>query len=405
MKTYTPSKKILEKYADVLVNFGLHDGKGIKKGEIVRLVGNEACKPLYSAIYREIIRKGGYVIEDYRISDPKYSTSKTFFEEASKTQLQNFNEKYYKNMLEVIDHAIFIIADEDPELMKNIDPAKIMLKNESMKPYMKWFFEKESRGEISRTVGLYGTEASAKAVNLSIKEYWDQIIKACYLRDNDPIATWKQTIRNIRKKVKQLDNLKIQKLHVVGKDVDLHIKLPEKVAWRGGTGANVPSFEIFTSPDWRGTNGWIKFNQPLYRYGNIIKGIKLEFKNGRVVKSSAAKNENVLKEMIATKNADKLGEFSLTDARFSNITKPMGETLYDENMGGKYGNTHIALGMAYRDCYDGDPGKVTEKQWEKMGYNVSSVHTDIISTTDRTVTATLKDGTEKVIYKKGQFTI
>ena len=83
----------------------------------------------------------------------------------------------------------------------------------------------------------------------------------------------------------------------------------------------------------------------------------------------------------------------------------MADTLYDENMGGKYGNTHIALGMAYRDCYQGDPGKVTEKEWEKMGYNFSSVHTDIVSTTDRTVTATLADGTEKVIYKKGQFTI
>ncbi len=405
MKTYTPSKKILEKYADVLVNFGLNDGKGMKKGEVVRLVGNEACKSLYAAIYREIVRKGGHVIEDFRISDPKYSTAKTFFEEASKSQLQHFNEKYHKDMLDIINHAVFIISDEDPELLKNIDPAKIMMKNEASKPYMKWFFEKESRGEISRTVALYGTEASAKAVGLSIKEYWDQIIKACYLRDNNPVTKWKQTIKEIRKKAKQLDNLKIQKLHIRGEDVDLHITLPKKVKWRGGTGANVPSFEIFTSPDWRGTNGWINFNQPLYRYGNVINGIKLEFKDGLVIKSSATKNEKVLKEMIATKNANKLGEFSLTDARFSRITKPMGETLYDENIGGKYGNTHIALGMAYRDCYDGDPSKVSEKGWEKMGYNFSSVHTDMVSTTDRRVTATLTDGTEKVIYEKGQFTI
>ena len=405
MKTYTPSKKILEKYADVMVNYALNGGKGLKRGEVVNLTGSEANKPLYAAIYREIIRKGGHVIGNFSISDPEYSTAKIFYEEASKKQVDFFPEKYYKGLLDTMDHSIYIISEEDPQLMKNIDPKKIMQKGESLKPWREWRTKKENRGEFSWTLCNYGTSAMAKSAGLSVKEYWDQIIKACYLKDTNPVATWKQLNRDIQKNVQKLNKLQIQKLHVVGKDVDLHITLPKKVAWKGGSGVNIPSFEIFTSPDWRGTHGWINFNQPLYRYGNVIKGIKLVFKNGKVIKSSATKNEKVLKEMIATKNADKLGEFSLTDSRFSKITKPMADTLYDENMGGKYGNTHIALGMAYRDCYDGNPGKVTEKQWEKMGYNFSSVHTDIISTTDRTVTATLADGTEKIIYKKGQFTI
>ena len=109
--------------------------------------------------------------------------------------------------------------------------------------------------------------------------------------------------------------------------------------------------------------------------------------------------------MLKTSGGDHLGEFSLTDARLSRITKSMGEILYDENMGGKYGNTHVALGSAYRDCYVGDPTKVTEIQWKKLGYNQSVVHSDIISTTNRTATATLYDGTEKVIYKNGKYTI
>ncbi|MCA9352547.1 aminopeptidase [Patescibacteria group bacterium] len=405
MKTYTPSKKILEKYADVMVNYALNTGKGIKKGEVVQLTANEASKPLYAAIYREILKQGGHVIGNFAISEPQYDTSKIFFEEADAKQIQFFPEAYYKGLLEVVDHSIYIIAEEDPNLMKHIDPKKIMARGEALKPWRKWRTEKENRGEFSWTLCLYGTEAMAQAANLTIQEYWNQIIKACYLRNPDPVQKWKQLQRDIQKNVTKLNNMHIQKLHVVGEDVDLHITLPKRVAWKGGSGANIPSFEIFTSPDWRGTEGWIRFNQPLYRYGNIIKGIRLEFKNGRVVRSSATKNEHVLKEMIATKNADKVGEFSLTDARFSQITKPMADTLYDENIGGKYGNTHIALGMAYRDCYDGDPSKVSEKEWQKMGYNFSSVHTDIISTTDRTVTATLADGTQKIIYEKGQFTI
>jgi len=100
-----------------------------------------------------------------------------------------------------------------------------------------------------------------------------------------------------------------------------------------------------------------------------------------------------------------VGEYSLTDCRLSRITKFMAETLYDENVGGKYGNSHIALGSAYRDCYTGDPTKVSDAKWEKLGYNDSVVHSDIVTTTDRTVTATLYDGTTKVIYEKGQFTV
>jgi aminopeptidase len=109
--------------------------------------------------------------------------------------------------------------------------------------------------------------------------------------------------------------------------------------------------------------------------------------------------------MLKTPGGNMIGEVSLTDARHSRITKFMAETLYDENMGGRYGNTHIALGSAYREGYLVEPVPTNDDEWAKVGFNNSVVHSDIISTTDRTVTATLKDGTEKVIYKKGQFTI
>ena len=123
------------------------------------------------------------------------------------------------------------------------------------------------------------------------------------------------------------------------------------------------------------------------------------------MKSKAKTNEKLLKEMIATPGADRLGEYSLTDKRHSRITKFMAETLYDENMGGPYGNTHIALGMSYRDTFRGNVSKLTTKQAEALGFNDSSVHTDVISTTRRTVTAHLKNGKTKVIYKDGEFVL
>jgi aminopeptidase len=182
------------------------------------------------------------------------------------------------------------------------------------------------------------------------------------------------------------------------------VKIGDHRKWLSGGGKNIPSFEIFTSPDWRGTEGFIHFNQPLYYSGKRIVGVTLRFENGHVIQSSATENEDALKEMIAQENADKVGEFSLTDKRHSRITKFMANTLFDENTGGAFGNTHIALGNAYKDTFPGDPSVVTEEEWSRMGYNsCPKVHTDIISTSNRTVTAILKDGKERVIYQDGQF--
>ena len=277
----------------------------------------------------------------------------------------------------------------------------------ALKPFMDWRRDKEHKGKFSGSICMYGTPAMAKEAGLSEKEYWDQIVKACFLDEKSPIKKWKAVYKEIEKYKKKLNVLspKIDRLHVKGPDVDLWVKLGEKRQWLAGRGVNMPSFEIFTSPDWRGTNGWIKFNQPLYRYGSKVTGIELEFKNGKVIKSKAKTNERLLKEMIATKGADKMGEYSLTDRRHSRITKFMAETLYDENVGGRYGNTHLALGMSYRDTFSGDVSKLTTKQAEKLGFNDSSVHTDIVSTTRRTVTAHLKNGKTKIIYKDGEFVL
>ena len=74
-------------------------------------------------------------------------------------------------------------------------------------------------------------------------------------------------------------------------------------------------------------------------------------------------------------------------------------------MGGENGNTHIAVGAAYRDSYTGDQSNVSEEEWESMGYNNSVVHTDIVATSNRVVTAYLKDGSNRVIYQDGEYQV
>ncbi len=408
MKGYTPSQAILKRYADVLVNFALGHGKGIKKGDVVCINGMESCRPLFIAVRNAVLEAGGHVIMLYQPNgDDRYNFSADFFERAKDHQLDFFPAHYFKGLVDQMDHILFILADVDAQALKNVDPKKIMRRGKAMKQFMDWRRDKEHQGNLSWTIALYGTEGMAKEAGLSIQQYWHEIIQACFLDEKDPIKKWNNVYKDIHKYNKKLNDLspKIDRLHVEGEDADLWITLGEKRKWLSGRGANIPSFEIFTSPDWRGTNGWIRFNQPLYRYGSKITGIELWFKNGKVVKSRAKNGQKLLHEMIRTPGANQIGEFSMTDRRHSRITKFMAETLFDENMGGPQGNSHIALGSAYEDTYTGDVSKLTKKQSVALGYNDSSVHTDIITTTKRRVTAHLTDGKMKVIYDNGQFTL
>ena len=98
-----------------------------------------------------------------------------------------------------------------------------------------------------------------------------------------------------------------------------------------------------------------------------MKGVRLVFKNGRVAEISAEKGEKFVKKRLAIdKGAKQIGEISFTDKRFSPITKFMASGLYDENVGGKYGNCHLALGRSFTDAFRGNPKKLTkklEKSW------------------------------------------
>jgi aminopeptidase len=403
---YEPKPEILERYASVLVNFALGGGEGVKPGEVVMVSAPESAKPLYVELLRAVTRAGGHVIGNYLADDDAtYNVARDFYELASDEQLDFFPARYRRGLVDEMDHMVAVICDADMHALEGVPPAKIMRRGASMKQWIQWRTEKENAGRFTWTLGLYGTPAMAAEAGLSEEDYWQQIIDACFLDQSDPIARWREVAAQISDYKDRLTALEIESLHVVGPDVDLRITLGESRQWVGGSGRNIPSFEIFTSPDWRGTEGWIYFNQPLYRYGNLVKGVRLEFEGGRVTKATAEQNEALITEMVATENADKVGEFSLTDSRFSRITEFMAETLYDENVGGPFGNTHIALGKSYHDCYAGDPSGVSSEEWERLGFNDSTVHTDIVSTSDRTVTATLRDGSETVIYAGGQFQI
>lgn len=398
---FAPADDIVAKYADLLVKYALHGGDGVAKGEVVQAVLPDIAKPLYNHLQRAILERHAFPIMKLYATD----SEKAFFDAANDDQLVFFPEAYKRAEADLIDHQVSIIAETNPQELKDVDPQRIFRAADARRKMREWLFTKENQGKFTWTLALWGTEAMAKEAQMTIEEYWDQIIHACYLDATDPIEEWRRIQREQERIKSALDALQIEKVHVEGERIDLWVQIGKRRKWLGGSGRNIPSYELFVSPDWRGTQGRITFSEPLYRYGNILRGITLEFKDGLVVNAEAKEGQSVLDSMLARENAKKIGEYSLTDKRFSRITKFMANTLFDENMGGAYGNMHIAVGKAYKDSFDGDIAATTDAEWAAMGYNDSPEHTDIITTEDRTVTAYLPDGSTKVIFKEGMFTV
>ena len=237
------------------------------------------------------------------------------------------------------------------------------------------------------------------------REYAAQVTGACFLRETDPVAKWRALYEEANAIKNWLNALPVSRLRIESDNVDLTVTPGESRRWLGLSGHNIPSFEIFTSPDWRGTSGRYFADQPSYRSGNYVHGVRLTFKDGQVTDIAADQGEEFVRKQLAMDaGASRLGEFSLTDRRFSKIDRFMANTLYDENFGGPNGNCHVAVGSSYSDTFAGDPAELTTERKIQLGYNDSALHWDLVNTEPKRVRAHLADGREVTIYDNGQFT-
>ncbi len=256
--SYTPAPEILERYASVLVDFALGGGSGVQAGEVVRVVAPDSAKPLYAALNRAVWRAGAHVIGGYQPDDgPEINLSRDFYELASPEQLDFFPARYTRGLIDEIDHQVTVIAPGEPRALDSVAPAGIMRRGEAMRPLLDWRGEKENAGHFTWTLGLYGTPGMAAEAGIDVEIYWQQIIDACFLDSEDPLARWREVGTRLEETRQWLDGLEIERVHVEGEDVDLWVTVGEQRRWLGGRGRNIPSFELFTSPDWRGTEGWI----------------------------------------------------------------------------------------------------------------------------------------------------
>ena len=392
----------LDRYADVLL-WGLHTSRPnpYAPGDVVLVQYDLAALRLAEAVYAKLLEQGLNPIPRLTLTQ---AMETAFYGRADEAQLV-FQAPGQALLHENLNGAMHLLAPENLTHLSGIDPKRIATAALARKPLRDILVRREEAGDFGWTLCLYPTPELARKASMTNREYAAQVTGACFLREADPVAKWRALYEEANAIKNWLNALPVSRLRIESDNVDLTVTPGESRRWLGLSGHNIPSFEIFTSPDWRGTSGRYFADQPSYRSGNYVHGVRLTFKDGQVTDIAADQGEEFVRKQLAMDaGASRLGEFSLTDRRFSKIDRFMANTLYDENFGGPNGNCHVAVGSSYSDTFAGDPAELTTERKIQLGYNDSALHWDLVNTEPKRVRAHLADGREVTIYDNGQFT-
>lgn len=395
------TEKHLENYAEVLW-WGLSTARRhpFRKNDIVQIRFQPGALRLAEILYRNVMTRGVHPILRMNLTP---DMERNFYRLSNPRQL-TFVAPGEEQLARRLNGSVFLYAPDSLTHLKDADPKKIGKAAVAAKPLRTLLEGREGRGEYSWTLCVLPTAELARWAGISSAEYRRQVVRACFLDATSPVAEWQQIHRRAGEIKRWLDGLRVVDFHIESATTDLRIRMGAHRRWAGISGRNIPSFELFVSPDWRGTRGVFSADQPSFRSGNIVARVRLEFKAGRVTRASAREGQGFLRQQLAMdRGAAQIGEFSLTDRRFSRITRFMANTLYDENFGGEHGNCHIALGSSYRNTYAGNPRTLASALLAKLGFNDSALHWDFVNTEKKRVTAVLAGGSKVTVYENGEF--
>ena len=307
--------------------------------------------------------------------------------------------------------AFLMLESEIPNLMEDIEPGKIAkvadLKLKSKPIYR----SKQLKGEIPWCIAVVPNSLWAQKIlpksKHPLEDFWNILGDICMFKEGNPLKNWEKFLIKQQKLEDKLNALKISKLYYKNKlGTDLEITLNEKALWRSAASdkwlVNMPSYEIFTTPDYRKTKGIVYSSKPLIYNGQTIKDFYVKFDMGKVVSSKAKVGNATLKKLIqSSKLMASLGEVALVDynSPISNTNLVFETTLIDENA-----SCHLALGSGFMECIL-NGNKKTPKELKALGVNTATNHVDfMIGTTDLTIEADTVKG-KIIIMKDGNLVI
>lgn len=402
----------IERYARLIVRKGVN----VKQGQEVVVQAPVESNAFVHVLVREAYAAGaGHVTviwSDDAVTRLTYENVATaYFEKTPSWQVEQLDS------LARAGACFIFVEGSDPEALKGIDPAKPAAASKARNSQCKIY-----RRGLDFNINpwcIAGAPVAAWACHVfpdledevAIYKLWCAILSAARADGEDPESDWELHDATFDKNLRFLNEHHFDALHYTADNgTDLTIGLTDRHIWAGGKGEtpeghpffpNIPTEEVFTSPDRMRADGIVHSALPLIHHGNKVDRFWLRFEAGKVVDYGAEQGLETLRSIIETdEGASRLGEVALisknTPIRESDTL--FFDTLYDENA-----SCHLALGIGFPECYEGGYDMDAETL-AAHGVNTSATHVDfMIGTDDMDITGIMADGTEVPVFVNGQW--
>jgi aminopeptidase len=383
----------LEQYAELAVRVGAN----VQEGQTVFIGAIVEHAPLARAMTRAAYRAGARYVDVRYIDNHVRRAMIELGPDDALTHSPDWMKTYTRAFE---GHArIATTGDPEPELLADLDGERVG------RARMTEVFEIVRTQLLERSVNWNGVAfpnpgwAEKVFGEPDLDRLWEAVAFCTRLDEPDPVQAWREHMQKLERRAEALTAMRFDALHYSGPGTDFTVGLLEDARWlsalfRTATGIeyvpNMPTEEIFTTPDCRRAEGTIRSTRPLALGGDVVEGLQLTVRDGRIVDVAAEKGAGVVRGQLEIDDrAAYFGELALVDgtSRVGQTNITFYDTLYDENA-----TCHIAYGFGIAEAFEGEPGE---------GMNVSNVHTDfMVGGPELQVDGLTKDGRRVPILRE-----
>jgi aminopeptidase len=401
---------------DIYARIVLTSGINIRKGQCIRINCGGDNYSFARILGQEAYKLGARYVH-INVMDNHLTLSRLENQEGEDLDfLPHFMINYGQEMLTDDWAVIRIDNTEEIGVLKAADPEKLSQNNKAVGKKLKFISRSLMSDEHPWCVLAVPGPRWAESVlgqGATEEELWEVLKPILRLDKEDPVKAWDDHNKALHKRCSDYNTMQFDRIRFQSEGTDLTVGLSQRSTWCGGPtplpsgrmfNANIPSEEIYTTPDWRRTEGRVKVTKPVKVLEKQVLGAEFVFEKGKVVNFRADEGAEVLKKFLETDEGSAfLGEVALVqfDSPISNSGKIFNSILFDENA-----SCHIAIGAGYPTCLTGHEELDTTEKLKEAGCNDSLVHTDfMIGAADTTLTAYTTGGEEVVIMKEGNFVV
>ncbi len=371
---------LIEEYARLVVDVGVN----LQPGQLLLVDADVEHAPFVAAVAKAAYEAGASWV-DANYSDQRVKRS--FIQHAPDESLTYSPPWLVQRATQTIEGRGAILSltgDADLNVFADLDPTRVGATR------MVALREARRRGIDERTLAwcVAGCATRGWAQQIfgepDVERLWRELARTVRLDEDDPVAAWREHVARLNERRRLLTERRFDAIHFRGPGTDLTVKLLPGSTWEGAEAEtvwgqthlpNVPTEEVFTTPDLRGTEGVVRSTMPLALLGVVVRDLELRFENGKIVEVNASEGADVVRAQLASEpQAPYLGEIALVDgeSRVGQSGIVFFDTLYDENAA-----SHIAYGGAYPFVVEGGAELDRDGQLA-AGINVANVHTDLM---------------------------